>query len=217
MYPELSLLDLAEPFGRRLIKERFHPERMQKRWWRQLTGFVEAMAGFPRQASQLAALVRTGKLKVEIGIPEIELLLRKLDQISNRITISIVLLCFSIIMVGLIIASSLGKVPALILHFPVMEVGSTVAGLMFFCGCCTRCSGRENFNRARQVLIGKKKHSPELFTTFRRRPRQECFFWYGMYSICGFMVKPPIQGIVNSFKDCTTDIGYGNCQIKGVI
>jgi ubiquinone biosynthesis protein len=56
--------------------------------------------------------------------------LQKLDQVSNRITVSIVLLSFSIIMVGLIIASSLGKAPAIILHFPVMEVGSSVAGLM---------------------------------------------------------------------------------------
>jgi ubiquinone biosynthesis protein len=128
--PELSIVGLAEPFGRRLLKERFHPQHMQKKWWRQFTDMAETIISFPRQASQLTKLVRTGKLKVEIGIPEINLLLRKLDQISNRITISIVLLSFSIIMVGLIIASPVGKTPSLILHFPVIEVGSSVAGLM---------------------------------------------------------------------------------------
>ncbi|WNQ11357.1 AarF/ABC1/UbiB kinase family protein [Paenibacillus aurantius] len=131
LYPELSLVDLAEPYGRRLFKERYHPDKVRQRWWRQATEFVETLAGFPRQAAQLTKLLRTGKLKVEIGLPEIDLLLRKLDQISNRISVSIVLLSFSIIMVGLIIASSVGNVPALILHFPVIEVGSTVAGLMF--------------------------------------------------------------------------------------
>jgi ubiquinone biosynthesis protein len=128
--PELSIVNLAEPFGRRLLKERYHPQQLQKRWWRQISGFTEAFMNLPRQAGQLAKLIRTGKLKMEIAIPEIDLLLQKLDQVSNRITVSIVLLSFSIIMVGLIIASALGKAPALILHFPVIEVGSSVAGLM---------------------------------------------------------------------------------------
>jgi ubiquinone biosynthesis protein len=128
--PDLSIIKLAEPFGRRLIKERFQPQELQKRWWRQISGFLDTVMSFPRQAGQLTRMIRTGKLKMEIAIPEIDLLLQKLDQVSNRITVSIVLLSFSIIMVGLIIASSVGKTPALILHFPVIEVGSSVAGLM---------------------------------------------------------------------------------------
>ncbi|MEX2460562.1 MAG: AarF/ABC1/UbiB kinase family protein [Paenibacillaceae bacterium] len=128
--PELSILKLAEPFGRRLLKDRYHPQQLQKRWWRQISGFTGALMGLPKQATQLSKLIRTGKLKMEIAIPEIDLLLHKLDQVSNRITVSIVLLSFSIIMVGLILASSLGTVPALILRFPVVEVGSSVAGLM---------------------------------------------------------------------------------------
>ncbi|GIP40467.1 ABC transporter [Paenibacillus sp. J31TS4] len=128
--PELSILKLAEPLGRKLLKDRLHPHQMQKRWWRRLTGYADTLISFPQQLSQLTKQLRTGQLKVEIGIPEIELLLRKLDQVSNRISISIVLLSFSIIMVGLIIASSVGNVPALVLHFPVIEIGSAVAGLM---------------------------------------------------------------------------------------
>jgi ubiquinone biosynthesis protein len=128
--PQLSLVNLAEPFGRRLLKERFHPQHAHKRWWKQISALADTIISFPKQASHLSKLVRTGKLKVEIGIPEIDLLLRKLDQISNRISISIVLLSFSLIMVGLIVASSVGKTPSLILHFPVIEVGSAVAGLM---------------------------------------------------------------------------------------
>jgi ubiquinone biosynthesis protein len=128
--PHLSLVNLAEPFGRRLLKERFHPQQAPKRWLKQLSALADTIISFPKQASHLSKLVRTGKLKVEIGIPEIDLLLRKLDQISNRISISIVLLSFSLIMVGLIVASSVGKTPSVILHFPVIEVGSAIAGLM---------------------------------------------------------------------------------------
>jgi ubiquinone biosynthesis protein len=128
--PRLSIINLAEPFGRRLLKERFHPEQLGKRWWRQISDFSDSLMGLPRHLGQLTKLVRVGKLKMEIAIPEIDLLLRKLDQVSNRITVSIVLLSFSIIMVGLIIASSFGKTPTILMHFPVMEVGSSAAGLM---------------------------------------------------------------------------------------
>ncbi|WP_040950706.1 ABC1 kinase family protein [Gorillibacterium massiliense] len=131
IYPELSMVHLAEPFGRRLIRERLHPEQMTKRAWRTTAQFFEDISGLPRQASQLARLARAGKLKVEIGIPELDVLLKKMDQISNRISISIVLLSFSLIVMGLIIASSVGKVPMLLHHFPLIEVGSSVAGLMF--------------------------------------------------------------------------------------
>lgn len=131
IYPDLSMVHLAEPFGRRLIRERLHPEQVTKRMFRNTAQFVEDIASLPRQASQLARMVRTGKVKVEIGIPEIDLLLAKLDKISNRISISIILLAFSIIMVGLILASSFGKVPILLRHFPVIEVGSTAAAVLF--------------------------------------------------------------------------------------
>ena len=128
--PDLSIVKLAEPLGRKLIKERYHPQQLQKRWWRQFSDFADTMMSVPKQASQLSKLIRTGKLKMEISVPEIDLLLKKLDQVSNRISISIVLLSFSIIMVGLIIASSLGNNSSLVLSFPVIEVGSSVAGLM---------------------------------------------------------------------------------------
>ena len=67
---------------------------------------------------------------MEISVPELQTLMRKLDQISNRLSFSIVLLAFSIIMVGLIIGSSLSREPMMLWRFPVIEVGFIVALLM---------------------------------------------------------------------------------------
>jgi ubiquinone biosynthesis protein len=128
--PGLRLIDMAEPFGRRLIKERFSTDQMPKRLWHSLVELTDMFVELPRQASQLTKLIRTGKLRMEIGLSEIDLLMRKLDQVSNRISFSIVLLSFSIIMVGLIFSSALGKENSFLLHFPVIEIGSIVAGLM---------------------------------------------------------------------------------------
>jgi ubiquinone biosynthesis protein len=130
LYPGLRLIDMAEPFGRRLVKERLNPGHMHKRFWSNLVELVETFVELPRQANQLTRLLRTGKLRVEIGLSEIDLLMRKLDQVSNRISFSIVLLSFSIIMVGLILAAAFGRDPAFLVHFHVVEIGSVVACMM---------------------------------------------------------------------------------------
>lgn len=130
IHPDISILDMAEPFGRKLIMERLRPDNVQKRLWKNVSEFAETVADVPRQANHLSKLLRTGKLRMEIGLSEIDLILRKLDQISNRISFSIVLLSFSIIAVGLMLASSLGQKPTFLWNIPVLEVGSGVASLM---------------------------------------------------------------------------------------
>ncbi len=54
-----------------------------------------------------------------------------LDQ--NRISFSIVLLAFSVIMVGLIVGSSLSRRPTLLWDIPAIEIGFLIAALMFIC------------------------------------------------------------------------------------
>ncbi|MGG3740231.1 ABC1 kinase family protein [Paenibacillus chibensis] len=128
--PALSIVDMAEPFGRKLIKERFSPRRLRTKLLGGAAGLVEALMDLPGQAKHLSALLSRGKLKVEISLPELESLMRKLDQISNRLSFSIVLLAFSIIMVGLIIGSSLNSQSSILWHFPVIGIGFGVAFLM---------------------------------------------------------------------------------------
>lgn len=128
--PNISIIDMAEPFGRKLLKERYNARRLGRKVLDGLSGLAESLLDLPGQARQLSALISKGKLRVEISVPELQLLMRKLDQISNRLSFSIVLLSFSIIMVGLIIGSSLSREPMMLWNFPVIEVGFIVALLM---------------------------------------------------------------------------------------
>jgi ubiquinone biosynthesis protein len=130
LYPEGRLVDMAEPFGRKLVKDRMGSGQIPKRFWRNLMELGDTFLELPKQANQLTRMIRTGKLKMEISLSEIDLLMRKLDQVSNRISFSIVLLSFSIIMVGLILAAALGNEKLFLWHIPVIEIGSVVAGLM---------------------------------------------------------------------------------------
>jgi ubiquinone biosynthesis protein len=128
--PSLSIIDMAEPFGRKLARERFSARRLRGKLLGGAASLAEALLDIPAQTRQLSALISKGKLKVEISVPEMESLMRKLDQISNRLSFSIVLLAFSIIMVGLIIGSSMNRQSSILWHFPVIAIGFGVAFLM---------------------------------------------------------------------------------------
>ncbi|MFB5674814.1 ABC1 kinase family protein [Paenibacillus terreus] len=128
--PELSIIKLAEPFGRKLVKERFSTRRIRGKLLGGAAELAETLVELPAQVRHLASVISKGKLKLEVTVPELEMLLRRLDQISNRLSFSIVLLAFSIIMVGLIIGSSLAHRATLLWDVPAIEIGFVVALLM---------------------------------------------------------------------------------------
>ncbi|MEC0092440.1 ABC1 kinase family protein [Paenibacillus macquariensis] len=128
--PSLSIIDMAEPFGKKLLKEKYSAGRLQKKFIGGVAELLEGMLELPGQARQLSSLISKGKVKVEINVPELQSLMRKMDQISNRLSMSIVLLSFSIIMVGLIIGSALNNPSSVLWHLPVIGLGFIVALFM---------------------------------------------------------------------------------------
>lgn len=129
--PDFSILNIAEPFGRQLLKERLHPKSLAETAWKHVSDYGELLFDLPKHIKELTSLIKRGRLRLEIDIPELDLLLKKLDRISNRLSFSIVLLAFSIIMVGIIIGSSLGRQSTLLWKIPAIEIGFGVATLMF--------------------------------------------------------------------------------------
>jgi ubiquinone biosynthesis protein len=129
--PDFSVIDIAEPFGRQLLKERMRPKNVAEMAWKRLSDYGELFGDLPKNVKELTRLMKQGKVRLEIGIPDLDFLLRKLDQISNRLSFSIVLLSFSIIMVGIIIGSSMGRQSTLLWKIPAIEIGFGVATLMF--------------------------------------------------------------------------------------
>jgi ubiquinone biosynthesis protein len=129
--PTISILEMAEPFGRELVKQRFSGSRLQRKFLGGVADLTESLLELPGQAKQLSALISKGKIKVEIVAPEMQNLERKLDRVGNRLAFSIVMLAFSIIMTGLIIGTAMRGQPSVLWNFPTVEVGSVVALLMF--------------------------------------------------------------------------------------
>ncbi|CUB46206.1 putative protein kinase UbiB [Bacillus cereus] len=129
--PELSILKVAEPFGRQLLKERYHPRKVAEDVLDYVIENGEILIQLPKQLKELTSVMQKGKMRIAITIPELNLFLTKLDRISNRLSFSIVLLSFSIIMVGLIIGSALSRKSTLLWNLPAIEIGFGVAILMF--------------------------------------------------------------------------------------
>ena len=129
--PNFSIMKAAEPFGERLLKERFHPKTLAKKTWNQFIESAEAISELPKDVREVSDIIKKGKLRLDINIPELQVFLHKLDQISNRLSFSIILLAFSIIMVGLIVGSAIAGQANILWNIPAIEIGFVVAALMF--------------------------------------------------------------------------------------
>ncbi|HZK84469.1 MAG TPA: AarF/UbiB family protein, partial [Desulfosporosinus sp.] len=128
--PQLSMMDMAQPFGIRLLKERYRPGTIADRIWHNLTDYSDLLVDLPKQLKDLMGKLVKGRIRLEVSVPELDIFLRKLDRITNQISFSIVLLAFSIVMAGIVIASALGHQPILLWHIPAIEVGFSMAALM---------------------------------------------------------------------------------------
>ena len=61
--------------------------------------------------------IQKGKVELDVGLKQTNIIFRRLDKIANRLSLSIVLLAFSILMVGLIIGSAIAGQTALFLSY----------------------------------------------------------------------------------------------------
>jgi len=129
--PDFSIMNAAEPFGKQLLKERYNPKKIAANAWEHLTEYTEILADLPKKLREVASTIQKGKMRLEITIPELNIFLKKMDRISNRLSFAIVVLAFSIIMVGLIVGSSISGQASLLWKLPVIEIGSCIALLMF--------------------------------------------------------------------------------------
>lgn len=128
--PDLSIMDVARPFGYKLLKDRYRISSITKTASAKINEYLEILLDLPKIINEMTHNLKEGNIRVEVRISEIGLVLKKLDRISNQLSFSMVLLSFSILMMGIIIASALGE-PLYIWHFSAIDLGFILASLMF--------------------------------------------------------------------------------------
>jgi ubiquinone biosynthesis protein len=118
--PQFRLIDRVEPFLRRAMAERYQPAEVLRRGQATLNDFVGLIASIPRDLARLVKDARHGRMRVELD-------LKRLDAVADRVQIAINRATIGIMTASLVIGSSI-----------VMTVsgGPTVFGvsLLTYCG-----------------------------------------------------------------------------------
>lgn len=129
--PDFSIMKAVEPFGKKLIRQRYNPKSMAKDTWEMVSENAEHLAELPQDINDIAKTLKRGKLQFDINIRDLTASLTRLDRISNRLSFSIILLAFSILMAGLVIGSAIAGQTTILMKLPVIEFGFVIATLMF--------------------------------------------------------------------------------------
>lgn len=129
--PTCNIFEIIEPYTKTFMKEYHHPKNFVKTSIQEMMEWKEFMSSLPKTLKKLIGTAESGEFYFKISMPELNLMLKKLDEVINRLSFAIVLLAFSIVMVGLIIGSSLSGEDSLLWKFPIIEIGAIIASLMF--------------------------------------------------------------------------------------
>lgn len=124
--PSFRIFNIAEPFGRTLLKERMNPKNISMATFRGAIEMFDVIGDIPKQLRGMMKSMKTGRVRVQLEMAEVNQLVRQLVRIGNRLSLSIMLLAFSIFMAGLLMASVLKKSQNALWSFPTTEVGVVV-------------------------------------------------------------------------------------------
>jgi len=116
LYPDFNVFEVAKPYARELLLERFTPRRLALRARQQGTDYARILLDAPYQISDILEEIRDGQVEIGFRHEGLEVLFDRLDKVFNRLTVAI-------IAVGGVIGSSLIGLFA--------EEGPTIVGLHF--------------------------------------------------------------------------------------
>ena len=100
LYPDFNVFEVARPYARDLMIERFRPERVARRAPREAFRYAQVLAEAPYQFHDFMEEIRDGQIEVGFVHKGLEEFMQKLDVAFNRLVIAL-------IVVGGLIGSSL--------------------------------------------------------------------------------------------------------------
>ena len=127
--PDFDIANRAEPFVRRIRKDRLHPGRLAEDIIESGAEVIQLLQEVPGEVRKILTQARQGRVKMEFEHRGLEPLITAHDRISNR-------LAFAIVLASLVIGSSLivlSDIPPKWHEIPVIGlVGFLIAGMMAF-------------------------------------------------------------------------------------
>jgi ubiquinone biosynthesis protein len=92
VYPDFNVFEVARPYARQLVSERFSPRRLALQTRSEVQDLAEIALEVPRQVHDILNELRDGELEVKISNPGIDDLAHHMDVSVNRIAVALVIL-----------------------------------------------------------------------------------------------------------------------------
>ncbi len=90
VYPDFNVFEVAKPYARRLLAERFHPRLLMQQARTEALALGSIARDLPYQAHDILEQLRDGTFQVKIENPGIDRLDEHIDQASNRLAVALV-------------------------------------------------------------------------------------------------------------------------------
>jgi ubiquinone biosynthesis protein len=91
VYPEFNVFEVAKPYARRLLVDRFHPRVVSQRARAEVLALGSVARELPYQVSDILENLRQGTFQVRIENPGIDELDDHIDKATNRIAVALVI------------------------------------------------------------------------------------------------------------------------------
>jgi len=88
--PDFQIVRHLTPFVKKIIVERYMPQAIAKRGWRNVSGMLALATDLPRDLSRLLREARRGRIKIDLDLKRLDHFGHQLDHSTNRLTLAIV-------------------------------------------------------------------------------------------------------------------------------
>ncbi|WP_027339702.1 ABC1 kinase family protein [Halonatronum saccharophilum] len=116
--PKFDILEVAKPFVHKLIKRRLNPKRLLLNFVDDLDNFTKNLKDLPEGINHLLRMIEDDNLKIKFHHTGIKPLISKMDIITNRISIALIV---SALIIGSSLIMLTDKEPTL-LEFPIIGI-----------------------------------------------------------------------------------------------
>jgi ubiquinone biosynthesis protein len=90
LYPDFNVFDVAKPYARELLIERFTPQRVVRRSVQETRNYARMLKELPYQVYDTMEQVRDGQIEVGFRHEGLEELFMHLDKVTNRMVVAII-------------------------------------------------------------------------------------------------------------------------------
>jgi ubiquinone biosynthesis protein len=90
LYPDFNVFEVAKPYARELMLERFTPQRVVARTQQEARNYVKILLSLPHQVHDTLEQARDGQIEVGFRHQGLDELIHRLDLVFNRLVIAVV-------------------------------------------------------------------------------------------------------------------------------